>query len=119
MRQFKYLYHSHNECSNLTQSKTGNKILQKVVYTNLLFCTHKIFIFQGLIYKIKIRKIFIPWSNPRQTIKFFKESPILFQSLSLNYSTIIYRVNYPLLFILCFFFYNILLKFLYIWKKNL
>ena len=49
---------------------------KKNFYSNQFYYTHKIsniskkkIIFQGVIFKIKIKKKLILWSNPRQTIK--------------------------------------------------
>ena len=70
------MHRSRGKWSGLPQKPgADNKRFKKVFYSDQYFYTHKIFcfriffIFQGQINKAKILKLFILWSNLRQTIK--------------------------------------------------
>ena len=73
------MHRSRGKWSGLPQKPgADNKRFKKVFYSDQYFYTHKIFcfriffIFQGQINKAKILKLFILWSNLRQTIKIQK-----------------------------------------------
>ena len=84
---------SSDKQSNLGQPGQTIKKFKTFFDSNQIFYTRKIsnilefFIFEGLIYEIKIKKIFIPKSNLRQTIIIIK-SNIFF-----HYRAIIYILN--------------------------